>query len=110
MITRTTTPEQVFYSAFPLNEVMDFIITYTQNGNIILNKQPTDCIVDTTANTISIRLSQEETKLFTYNAKDINKNMIEIQLKILTNDNIVMASTIVKQRVEKILNDDFMGE
>lgn len=109
MIIRTTTPTHTFYSTFPLLEVENFYITYSQNGTTILNKEPINCTIDTIQNKIELTLTQEETALFTY-YEDINKNIVSIQIKMLTNEGKVIVSAIIKERVEDVLNDTIFEE
>ena len=92
---RTTTPTHVFQ----LNEPLSFEaiqLTYKQEGDIILVKTEDDCTID--GNTISVTLTQEETKKF-------SAGIAYAQIKAIDNSGNVIATNPVAIHVQEVLNE-----
>jgi hypothetical protein len=62
IITRGTTPTQVFELPFSTNELKDISITYTVNDIILVQKRFEDCVFEN--NYVIIELDQSDTFLF----------------------------------------------
>lgn len=69
---RGSTPKFTFPVTFPINSIIDFVLTFEQGDKIVLRKTLNDCECYTeydskrkkTRNLISIRLSKEESLMF----------------------------------------------
>lgn len=99
---RSTTPLHTFTLPFETSRLSKALITYSQNGEIVLEKTEADCTLD--GCDIAIRLTQEETLLFTTQ----NDTRVNIQLKVKTTDGLVYASNIVKKFANDCLNNEVM--
>ena len=98
---RGTTPRQTFiFSDIDITDAKDIEITYSQNDTIIFSKTLSDLTVDD--NTVSFLLTQEETLA-------LNNSPVEIQVRLLTSDDIVLASRIFRVPVLRILNESVLG-
>lgn len=96
---RTTTPLIEFELPFDYDKLVSkFIISFSQQGKLIVQKTEQDDGVKTNGNVISFKLTQEETALF-------NVGVIRVEIKILTLGNDVIASDIIHTTVEEVLND-----
>lgn len=95
-----TTPTHIFQIPFDTNVIQNLKITYTQDGQIKLEKRYEDCSL--TKNTISLRLTQEETFVF-----ENNKN-VEIQMRILTTGGDALSSDIRLVTVERCLDSEVL--
>lgn len=97
---RGTTPTHIFKLPIETNTIRQLRITYNQGGKTILEATEADCTM--TGKEIRYRLTQEDTLLFTPLA------VVELQIKVLTTDDNVMASRIMSLPVEKILNTEVL--
>lgn len=97
---RATTPTHRFTLQFPVETIKSIRITYAQGGKNILRKENGEITMD--GKTAIVRLTQEETKLFTAD-KDV-----EIQVRILTLGGDAPASGIMRTNVERILDDEVL--
>lgn len=69
---RGSTPKFTFPVTFPINSIIDFVLTFEQGDKVILRKTLNDCECYTeydskrkkTRNLISIRLTKEESLMF----------------------------------------------
>lgn len=69
---RGSTPKFTFPVTFPINSIIDFVLTFEQGDKVVLRKTLNDCECYTeydskrkkTRNLISIRLSKEESLMF----------------------------------------------
>lgn len=98
---RATTPTHTF--SFPheyVGKISKILVTYSQNGEQLLNKTEKDGTID--GNKFYFTLTQEETNLFntTY--------YVEVQIRILTSDNVAVASDVAVEPCEKVLNDEVL--
>lgn len=98
---RGTTPTHTFTFSVDLSDVKDFVITYVQNGKIILEKKKSDCTIS--ENKIVVTLTQEETLKFDH------KTMVELQAKVLMTGGTVVASNIFTTNVSRILNEEVLA-
>lgn len=97
---RGTTPTHIFNLPFAASTISKLRLTYAQNGDTVLEKTETDCTFD--GNTVSVKLSQEESLLFEEQYK------VELQLKALTTDGETMATAIKAISVGRILNEEVL--
>lgn len=94
---RGTTPTLEFTLPFDVTLIENAYITFSQNGEVVLEKSLSDC--EKSADKLTLRLTQEDTLKF------ISPNIVEIQLRVKTFENDALASNIIKTSVEKILKD-----
>lgn len=93
---RATTPTHTFSLPIETNTIKSLLVTYKQGEDIVLEKTKEDCTL--TGSTIKLTLTQEETKMF-------SPERVKIQLRVLTNDNVSLASKVKTKTVEDVLND-----
>ena len=97
---RLTTPLHTFTLPFDTEIIKELVISYGQNHAEVLSKRLADCMLE--GATVCVRLTQEETKLFTANVP------VDIQIRILTNNGEALASAKYKVRCEDVLNDEVL--
>ena len=101
---RLTTPTHTF--VFPANinpaELDWMMLTYAQNGTILFEKELSDVTI--VGQTISVVLSQEETKLFS--AQSPNNN-VQVQMRVGIGET-AMATKIFNVPVADVLNSDVL--
>lgn len=99
---RTTTPTHQFHFCF---DIMDHcekvLITYVQNGKIVLVKNKND-LIDKGDNLYEYTLTQKETAMF-----EPNKT-VYVEIKVKTDEGKVMASEKYPLDVDDVLNDEEM--
>lgn len=98
---RGTTPTHIFNLKIDTATVKEVRITYAQCSKVILEKTEKDVTMEGKA--IRLKLTQEETLLF---REDFS---VQLQLKILTTDNVVLACPVEDLDVEKILNEEVLA-
>ena len=98
---RGTTPTHTFTFSIDLADVKDFVITYVQRGEIVLEKTKKDCTISD--NKVIVKLTQEETLAFEHTS------MVEMQAKVLMNGGTVVASNIFTTHVSRILNEEVLA-
>lgn len=110
MIYRGTTPTHIFSFPFDPNELSSIYITYTQRGNIIIEKTIDDIEFDTVEETMKVTLSQEDTLAF-FGANPRIRTVdttVFIQVRAGFANGEAWASEIMKDRVGDILKDGFI--
>ena len=108
---RATTPQHDFlFDVDPQTTFKRILITYAQNNQIVLEKTEADLtysqVADPEDGTIykaSFRMTQEETKKF-----DPNTLNVQLQLRFRDWNDHVVASPVVKIRLDKVLNDEVL--
>lgn len=97
---RATTPTHrfIFPADVPISEVGEVNITYAQYGNIILEKNKSDCEQEEIENAFLLTLTQEETKQFDVEA------LVEVQV-VCKIDGKVVAAPIQTFECQRVLND-----
>lgn len=100
---RSTTPKiilRVKDPGFDLNEIdiCHVSLKAESNGHSILIDDP---VIDTEERTISFSLTQEQTLGF-------NLGTIKIQIKAKMNDGSVVASKVVRTKMNEILEEDVL--
>lgn len=96
---RLTTPTHTFTLPINADLVDKFLLTYTQDGKIILEKNRDDMSVN--GNVWSVKLTQEETKLF---AEDVAR----AQIRILTTGGDALASDKMRFYVDGVFNEEVL--
>lgn len=103
---RATTPTHTFTLPIQTSTCNEILVTYKQ-GTATLDKHYEDSTLPSGMTLdgydVAIKLSQEETLKF--NAK----NKVEVQVRVLTNDNNAMASQKFKVSVQDVLNEEILG-
>lgn len=82
-----TTPTHKFVLPFDADSVQAIEITYSQNAQVVLQKDERDCTIE--GNTISVTLSQEDTFAFKGDTD------VEIQIRVATDDGKVYSSAVM---------------
>ncbi len=107
-VIRATTPTHYFTIESDPGLFKRILITYMQNGEIVLEKEKDDISVteetedEKTVYVLSYRLTQEETRRFSMDFP------VFVQIRALTFDGAAPASNIVKIDVETVLNDEVL--
>ena len=97
---RGTTPKHMFKLPFDTALIKELKITYAHNREIVLVKEKQHCTLE--GNTVTVRLTQEETLLFENNWN------VEIQLRILKKDGDALRSKIYNRFTGVLLDDEVM--
>lgn len=107
---RGTTPTHTFeFGTLNPEELVQLNVYYAQRGEVILTKTKANfdfnsvTVEGVTTYTAYTKLTQEETLLFTARTE------VEIQVRILTNDGIAMASPKYKIPVQNVLDDEVLN-
>lgn len=95
MITRGTTPNQVFNTSIDLSEAVVLFISYSQFGKVVIEKDIDDCTV--TSDSVSTYLSQYDTLLLDHH------KAVQIQIRAKFGDGEAVASNIIETDVGAIL-------
>ena len=109
---RATTPRHTFIFEQNPEELFEkILITYSQDDKIVMEKTQDDLEYGTcedcdgnTVYTASVRLTQEETNMFSANPK----SMVEVQVRALTFDGDALASDKKAMAVYDVLNDEVL--
>ena len=97
---RGTTPTHIFNLPIATKTIKEVRVTYAQNGKTVVEKTETD--VTMTSAAIRLKLSQEDTLKFAVTVP------VQVQLKVLTTGDVVMASPIKMVPVSVILNEEVL--
>lgn len=105
---RASTPRHVFYFDIDPDETFKkMLITYSQNGSIVLEKTKDDLTFDAENTEDGIlyqaffQLTQEETKKF-----NRSRPFASVQVRMLDRVDNIITSPILNVRVERVLNDE----
>lgn len=109
MIVRGTTPLHTFALPFPISDISEVFVTYTQNDKVVIEKNRNDIEIDVETNTLFVPLSQDDTLTFKVYEKYVN-NIVLIQMRVLMTDGSSCASEIIKERVSNVLKDGVITE
>lgn len=109
---RATTPKHTFlFDVDPDATFKEILITYAQNGQVILDKRKADMTftegTDIDGNTTylaSVQLTQQETNLF----KTKNGPKVTVQVRVLTTDDEVFAFDKMTVSLQDVLNDEVL--
>ena len=95
-----TTPTHTFTIPFDTSKVDKVKIIYAQDDVVVLEKRTSDCtLLD---NTIKVTLAQEDTFRFDH------EKAVEIQIRVLTNDDKAFKSLPYVVGVTKCLDDEVL--
>lgn len=95
---RGTTPTHTFVLPFDTSLISEVRIIYVQNDETILLKKRDDCVLED--KTISVTLTQDDT--FKFDAK----RLVSIQIRVLTHDNVALASDLFMKKVGECLDNE----
>lgn len=95
---RFTTPTHTFKFTTEVTDFTEILITYYQNGRILLEKHIGDLTISENGKQVSFKLTQEESGLF-----DCNKP-VSVQVRVLTDTGDSFASAISECKVEPVLH------
>lgn len=98
---RGTTPTHIFTLPFDARSASIVKIIYAQNSKKVFIKTGDDIVLN--GNTITTKLTQEDTF-----SLDCNM-LVEIQVRVLLNDNTALASDIIRVTVEKCLENEVLA-
>lgn len=99
---RASTPTHTFtFDVDPDSTFKDILISYSQNGTVILNKTKEDLTFD--GNDASLTLTQTETNLF---VKDVNP--VVVQVRVLTYEDESIPCEKMYVALQDVLNDEVM--
>ena len=122
MIIRGTTPYHIFILPMKVEEIDKVYVTYSQNNEVILDKSNEDMIIedigvdDTDTDNasmeeltndeqytckITIHLTQEDTLSFKIYPFE-NKNIAEIQMRLLDTDGEAYASDVLREKISNV--------
>lgn len=104
MIIRGTTPTHRFFIPFPISNISQIEVSYSQCGEIILTKYLNDLEIDSENNLIYVNLSQDDTLAFHFNEKN-RDNLILIDIRVLLVNGKAYASDTIKERLRDVLRD-----
>lgn len=101
-MTRGTTPKiyMELPKEIPIGNIKDAVFTMAQGKKEILSKKLNEMECDVGENRLSVLLSQEETLLLS------DQYVVELQLKLKSHDDVVIASDIARVPIDRILSED----
>lgn len=97
---RGTTPTLEFELPFEVSSLKSAFVTLSQSGQIIVNRELTECSYDTKI--LEVKLTQKETLAFTTN------DPIQIQIRVLDRNGNALASEIWTDYVEDVLYEGIL--
>lgn len=101
---RATTPLHKFTFEQDPNLFEEILITYAQNGKIVLEKRKADLSFSAGEDggyLATVMLTQDETKLF-------HRGLVNIQVRALTANDEALSSDILSIPVKDVLNDEVL--
>lgn len=126
MIIRGTTPYHSFILPLKAEDIKELWVTYMQNNKVILQKLKSDMEIiniedlyenasveelteeELNSSQVTLHLSQEDTLAFTFYPA-AEKNIIVIQVRLLTNEDEAYASDPTTERLMGVLQDGIIG-
>ena len=94
---RGTTPTLEFVLPFAVTSADKIWITFSQKGKEVFTIETQDCKINETV--IQVVLTQQQT------LKLLSETTLEIQIRLLTDTGVAMASQIILTTVQRILKD-----
>ena len=94
---RGTTPTIVFHLPFNVSEIKNCEVYFSQNDELVVSKSMDDCDLSDTY--LAVTLTQAETLALS------DEEKCEVQVRFVYQDGTVDATTILKDKVERILKD-----
>lgn len=89
----------MFTTPYTASQVMSGYITFTMRGDVVLDIPVSDDSVVISDNAISLTLTQQQTLSFQSKATSL------VQLRLVLDDDSVVASNIIKITIGDILKD-----
>lgn len=109
---RGTTPNQIFKLDFLLTNEASIFITYSQNDEVVIEKDIEEISKTTDETTgfsiLSFKMTQDESLLFEPEMYDQNHmiiNPVSIQIRIKFEDSTAIASDYVRASISEVLKD-----
>lgn len=99
---RGTTPTLIFKTPYTADQIELGYITFARKGTVFMDIPFTDDRISVNDNSISLTFSQSDTLKFNSRA------VYEIQLRILLDDGLAVASNIMTMPVDSILKNGFI--
>lgn len=96
-----TTPKHTFKLPFSIPDGSVVRVIYKQSENVLFVKTANDCAIE--ADTISLRLTQEETFQFDVRYK------VRIQIRILTPNDEALESEVIVRTVKECLEREVLS-
>jgi hypothetical protein len=94
---RGTTPTLEFVIPFDTGQLSEAFVTLSQNGAVVLDKPLSEC--KCSGNKLSVKLTQEDTLKLQCDC------ITEIQIRAKTMYGEALASTIIRERTDRILKE-----
>ena len=103
-MTRGTTPTHTLTVPVDVATVSKATVAYAQFGKVIIKKSPEACEISGTGTytTVTVHLTQEETLKFN------QKEVVEIQMKILFTDGNVALTNISRVSTNDCLDEEIL--
>lgn len=101
MIYRGTTPTLTFEFPFSIDQIEKCILTFAQNGEILLEKNLID-FQKQNDKILALKLTEEETLLFDY-----QKIWLSMQFKVGISGNVMVSETM-NVEISDTLNDEVL--
>ena len=98
IIPKGCTVENTFSIPFEANEIATLYVTYSQNEEVVIEKELEDCVIENKE--LKVYLSQEDTLKFDSNIK------IEIQVRLRLLSGEAKKSHIITTKTDRILKDE----
>lgn len=96
---RGTTPIIIFNTDMDFTQIAELYVTFAQEGKVVVEKDKEQCEFE--ENKIIVSLTQTDTLKFSLDPRDT----VYVQIRVKYNNNLAMASNILKVRVKDILKD-----
>lgn len=94
-----------FYIPFDAAQIEKIFVSYSQNGEVVLEKSTDDCVFNSTKNCLQVDLSQEDT--LSFSAPGIittpERSLVIIQLRVLLANGHSYVSAPIKERLFDVL-------
>lgn len=97
---RGTTPTHTFKLPFDTSIVKEVMVIYAQNEKEVFHKDTFDCELN--GKEIIVTLSQEDTLKFNH------RQNVQIQVRVLTDDDVALASQIKEITIQNCLNSEVL--
>lgn len=100
---RATTPTHIFTFSedVPVAGNQKILVTYKQGDRIVLEKNKEDLMIDIENNQVSVELTQQEMNKFC-------PGVALIQIRVKNGDGKVLASQILKIKVNQVLDQEVL--
>lgn len=98
---RASTPRHEMKVPWAQDEIKELWLTYSQNGEIVLEKKHSAGDFAVTDDVWAVQLTQEETNLF-------KADYADAQIRILFTDGTSLPSKVFRLPVLAVLNDEVM--